>query len=325
MGYSFSVVIPTSDRLDSLREVVAGAEAQLAAPDYELIVVNDGSTKTTDEWLCAHKFTVPTTVLRQDRQGPAVARNAGVMAASGDRIAFLGDDTVPTPTWLASHARAHAERGGGEDLAIVGRTMWHHRIRVTPFLKYINESGPQFGYGLVQDGQQVTFAFFYTSNLSLSRASLIAEPFDPRFPEAVWEDIECGYRLCRAGMRLIYDAGAIVEHNHPTDLNQFCTRQERAGLSASIFYRLHPELASFLGIGEQGPPPMPRPSEHRTRLLLARVLEHFPVGWPRLWNSVLRYHYLVGLRRGWHEVIGTNANVVADAAALRHEADPVAP
>ncbi len=44
----------------------------------------------------------------EDYAGPAAARNAGVQQAEGDRVAFLGDDTVPAPTWLRAPAHAGA-------------------------------------------------------------------------------------------------------------------------------------------------------------------------------------------------------------------------
>jgi GT2 family glycosyltransferase len=307
MGFSFSVVIPTHDRLASLQEVLAAVEAQSGAAELEIVVVDDGSTDGTREWLAAHEFSVPAVVVRQERSGPAAARNAGVAAARGERIAFLGDDTVPAPTWLAEHARAHRERGGSPMLAILGRTRWHHRIRVTPFLDYLNEDGRQFGYGLIRGGEEVPFNFFYTSNLSLARELLVAEPFDVRFPFAVWEDIECSYRLHRRGLRLVYEPAAVVEHDHPTDLESFSARQERAGAAAVVFHRLHPELGPFLGLGPQGPPALPSAAWYRACRALARALDGLPVRGAVLWDAILRYHYIAGLQRGWREASGGEA------------------
>ncbi len=261
-------------------------------------------------------FAVPAAVLRQERSGPAAARNAGVAAARGERIAFLGDDTVPAPSWLAEHARAHRERGDSPLLAVLGRTRWHRRIRVTPFLDYLNEGGQQFGYGLIRGGEEIPFNFFYTSNVSLARELLVAEPFDVHFPFAVWEDIECSYRLHRRGLRLVYEPAAVVEHDHPTDLERFSQRQQRAGAAAVVFYRLHPELGPYLGIGPQGPPPLPSSAWYRACLSTARVIDKLPVGGAMLWNAILRYHYIVGLQRGWLEANGAGEQ---DAASVPEE------
>ena len=200
---------------------------------------------------------MPLRVLVQENHGPAAARNTGVAAASGRWVAFLGDDTVPSPGWLAAHREAHRRRGDDPHLGVIGYTGWHRRMRLNPFLRYINEHGLQFGYALIHDKEDVPFNFLYTSNLSLPRDLLLAEPFDLRFPHAAWEDIEVGYRLKKRGFRLVYEPAATVAHDHPTDIARFATRQEKAGYCAVVFYRLHPELGAFLGVGPDGPPPLP--------------------------------------------------------------------
>jgi glycosyltransferase involved in cell wall biosynthesis len=297
----FSVVVPTHDRLDVLAEVLAALDEQRGAPDFEIVVVDDGSARATATYLAGRRGARPSTVLSQAKRGPAAARNLGVAAARGERVAFLGDDTVPAPGWLAAHARAHAERGDPAALAVIGYTAWHRRMRVDPFLDYLNEQGLQFGYALIRDREDVPFNFFYTSNLSLARARLLEEPFDEGFPYPAWEDIEAAWRLKRRGLRLVYEPAARVEHDHPTDFARFAARQERAGYCAVVFWQRHPELAGFLGVGPEGPPPLPSKRRQRLREGLVRALLPLRVSAPRLWEETLRFHYLRGLHRGWSE------------------------
>ncbi len=305
-----SVVIPTHDRLDVLPEVLAALEQQDADAAFEVVVVDDGSRDGTGAWLAERRrgFARPLTVLAQENRGPAAARNAGVAAAAAPLVAFLGDDTVPSAGWLAAHLEAHRRRrGGSRPTAVIGYTGWHPRMRLDPFLRYINEHGLQFGFALIEDPEDVPFNFFYTSNLSLPRDLLLAEPFDEDFPYAAWEDIEAGYRLTRRhGLRIVYEAAAVTAHDHPTDLARFATRQERAGYSAVVFQKLHPELGGFLGVGPGGPPPVPSPAAQRWREALVRALQFFPVSLPRTWEHVMRFHYVVGLHRGWRD-LGPNA------------------
>jgi GT2 family glycosyltransferase len=175
-------------------------------------------------------------------------------------------------------------------------------MRLTPFLRYINEYGLQFGYALIKDREDVPFNFLYTSNLSLHRDELLAEPFDLRFPYAAWEDIELAYRLKKRGLRLVYEPAATVAHDHPTDFARFASRQEKAGYCAVVFYRLHPELGSFLGLGPDGPPPLPPAGRQRWLERLVHALQMGPVNLPKLWEEVLRYHYIRGLHRAWSEL-----------------------
>ncbi|REJ74637.1 MAG: glycosyltransferase family 2 protein [Acidobacteria bacterium] len=336
---SVSVVVPSHNRRDVLLEVLEAVCAQQGAPPYELVVVDDGSTDGSDEAArgfarqrqrargCAGEPGGPldVLVLSQPNRGPAAARNRGVEAARGRLVAFLGDDTVPSKGWLAAHlaarARPAAERAeaAGQVVGTIGYTGWHRRMRDDRFLRYINEHGLQFGYALIDDADQVAFNFFYTSNLVLPRSALLEFPFDLRFPYPAWEDIELAYRLRQGpGLRLLYVPEATVEHDHPTTIARFCRRQEKAGYCATVFHRLHPELAGFLGLGDGGPPALPWRPRQAVLEVLARGLQKFGYGWPTLWEEVLRYHYVRGLHRGWRD----RESPLAEAA--RGESAPVA-
>lgn len=299
-----SVVIPTFERMDVLPEVLAALASQRDAPDFEVVVIDDGSRDDTADFLAAYRGPLELHVLRQENRGPAAARNAGVAAARGELLAFLGDDTVPDAGWLAAHAAAHRSRPERAPIAVLGYTGWHPRIRPTPFLRYINEHGLQFGYALIDDPERVPFNFFYTSNVSLPRALLLAEPFDLGFPHAAWEDVELSYRLHRRGLTMVYEPRARAAHLHPTDFARFSSRQQRAGESAVVFYRLHPELGSFLGLSPAGPPPLPAAGRQRLREGMVRALQNLPVRTPRLWEETLRHHYIRGLWRGWQRLGG---------------------
>jgi glycosyltransferase involved in cell wall biosynthesis len=301
---AYSVVLPTHNRLDILPEVLGALDRQEAAPDFEVVVVDDGSTDGTREFLerwAADAHPVPVSVLRQLNQGPARARNTGVAAARGDRVAFLGDDTVPEPIWLAAHEEARERGPAGEEVAVLGYTRWHPRTGSSPFLDYINEYGLQFGYSIIPDPNAVPFNFFYTSNLSLSRRLLLDEPFDTGFPYPAWEDIEASYRMFRRGLRLLYAPRAEALHHHPTSLGRFFARQEKAGYSAVVFFDRHPELGPFLGLAPSGPPELPAALPQKLREIVARALQFLPVRTARLWETTLRYHYIRGLRRGWRD------------------------
>ncbi len=322
MGPEISVVIPTHNRLEVLPEVLAALEAQEGAPSFEVVVVDDGSHDGTTEWLRARRGPLPLRVLTQENAGPAAARNTGVAVAAGRWVAFLGDDTVPERGWLAAHREAHRKRGDDLHTAVLGYTGWHPRMRLTPFLRYINEHGLQFGYALIRDREDVPFNFFYTSNVSLARDLLLAEPFDLSFPYAAWEDVEVAYRMKRRGLRMVYAPAAIVAHDHPTDFRRFAARQERAGYCAVVFYRLHPELGAFLGVAAEGPPPLP--SRRRQALLEALVcgLQNLPLQMPRAWHEALRYHYIRGLHRAWHDGEGERHDPSFRASAGRRQPAP---
>jgi hypothetical protein len=101
---------------------------------------------------------------------------------------------------------------------------------------------------------------------------------------------------------MVYESAARVAHLHPTDFARFSRRQEKAGESAVVFFRLHPELGAFLGLSAAGPPPLPNGRRRRLQDTLVRALQNLPVHTPKLWEDTLRDHYIRGLWRGWERM-----------------------
>jgi glycosyltransferase involved in cell wall biosynthesis len=291
----FSVVIPTYNRLDMLLRVLDALERQTDAPPFEVIVINDGSKDDTERVVSRR----PNIVFRsQVNAGPGRARNHGVSLAKGQFIVFIGDDTVPEPRFLAEHARVHRESNDDPLVAVLGYTGWPHGERVTAFMDYINDYGLQFGYKLIRDGEVVPYNFFYTSNISIDREVLAAHPFDTTFPSAAWEDIELAYRLDARGLKIHYNARAVTRHYHPMNVDSFARRQYTVGKSGAIFFKKHPELGGFLGIHEAQQPAAP--DAHVQRLRRKAIIgERFRfLARPKVFERLMREHYIRGLRDG---------------------------
>jgi glycosyltransferase involved in cell wall biosynthesis len=97
----FSVVVPTYNRLELLRRTLESVRRQQFT-DFELIVVDDGSTDGTLADLRAMDAGVQ--VLTQPNRGPGAARNRGLACARGRYVAFLDSDDLWFPWTLASYA-----------------------------------------------------------------------------------------------------------------------------------------------------------------------------------------------------------------------------
>ena len=94
---SVSVIIPTYQLAHLVGQTIDSVLAQTYT-DYEIIVVNDGSTDNTKEVLASYGDRI--TVIHQENQGAAAARNAGIMATRGKYIAFLDHDDLWLPNKL---------------------------------------------------------------------------------------------------------------------------------------------------------------------------------------------------------------------------------
>jgi glycosyltransferase involved in cell wall biosynthesis len=292
----FSIVIPTYNRLDMLTRVLDALDAQRDAPEFETIVINDGSKDDTEHVISQR---AGITFRTQPNGGPGRARNHGVSLAQGRFVIFIGDDTVPEPRFLAEHARVHRDSGDDPLTACLGYTGWPHGERVTAFMDYINDYGLQFGYKLIEDGAVVPYNFFYTSNISIDRQLLVDHPFDTTFPSAAWEDIELAYRLDHLGLKIRYNAKAVTRHHHPMTIDSFARRQYTVGKSGAIFYQKHPELGHFLGVHELSSRRL-ADEKHLARLRRrARLGERFRfLANNSAFETLMREHYLRGLRDG---------------------------
>ena len=142
---SFSVIIPAFNRREFLERTLPSVRAQ-SYTDYEVIVVDDGSTDGTREWLASQSGRVR--VLTQSNRGAGAARNLGVRHANGRYLAFLDSDDVWFPWTLSAYAQVVEEQD--EPSFLTG----------TPFIFTASEQLPQVTPGEVQ---VEIFADYYAS------------------------------------------------------------------------------------------------------------------------------------------------------------------
>src|SRR5258708_7863844 len=99
-----SVVIPTRDRPERLRECLRTLALQRSAPEqFEVLVIDDGSIPPLSESLAdASLLELPVRFIRQQPGGLNAGRNRGAHEAAGEILAFLDDDILVDPGWCAA-------------------------------------------------------------------------------------------------------------------------------------------------------------------------------------------------------------------------------
>ena len=100
MTIKFSVIIPTYNRCNLLRQAIDSVLSQ-TFNDYELIIVDDGSTDNTKDVL--HEYRNQVRVIANSHQGQVMTRNTGVSVAGGEYIAFLDSDDLLLPWALETY------------------------------------------------------------------------------------------------------------------------------------------------------------------------------------------------------------------------------
>ncbi len=194
-----SIVIPTYNRRASLQVTLEGlARQDYPASQFEVLVVSDGSTDGTDDFVRRSAARAPydLTLLTQSNAGPARARNRGIDAAQGEIIVFLDDDVEPLRGFLAAHARHHE---GSENTIVIGPLSPdpHLARREPPWIAWEHAMLQKQYVGWATGFfTEVTPGNFYSGNASVRRAQLLAVGgYDEAFTRQ--EDVELACRLER--------------------------------------------------------------------------------------------------------------------------------
>ena len=235
----FSIVIPTYNRLPILQKCLLALENQTwqseQTIEYEIIVVDDGSTDETLSWLEENGANLPHVKLFcQNHKGAAIARNLGVEKSSGDWIIFIDSDLVVTEVFLDSHAQAlkSGEQKQGDD-------------RIFTYGAVINTANFEEPTSEPYKITDFSAAYFATGNVAIKKKWLLeAGLFDPMFSQYGWEDLELGVRLKNLGLKLIKCPEAVGYHWHPPfNLDQIPSLIEKEierGKMGVLFYEKHP-------------------------------------------------------------------------------------
>ena len=233
-----SVVIPTYNRRSILEKCLQALEHQDPSGEienYEVVVVDDGSSDGTPDWLRQNAARFPhVRLVEQQHGGPAEGRNRGVDHAKGDVIVFIDSDLVVTSSFLACHSRALSRRWNQQG----------NRLCFTygAVINTANFDQPTAERHKLRD---LSWAYFATGNVAIDRDVLERSGlFDLGFRLYGWEDLELGERLRQMGVELVKCPEAVGYHWHPAfrleqipDLIRVEKERARMGL---VFYRKHP-------------------------------------------------------------------------------------
>jgi glycosyltransferase involved in cell wall biosynthesis len=241
-----SVVVPTYNRLDTLRTVIPALVGQDLEPGtFEIIVADSQSTDGTAEFLAEiareHPFVRH---LPGPYTGRAAARNAGIEAAGAPVVFFIDADIIASPDLLARHLAHHDTP---HPRAVVGM-----EVQVNSFDDYVakrddaSKRAPLHG----ESPKRLSWLYFLTGNASVPKAQLDAVGrFDEDFTGYGHEDLELGYRLQQAGIPIVYEPRAIDYHWHPVPWDEQQQKYELAGRSTVRFFRKHPDWSVRLRLG----------------------------------------------------------------------------
>jgi O-antigen biosynthesis protein len=234
-----SVVIGTCDRPDTLRICLQQLVAQITSRPVEVVVVDNRPASGLTAPIVAEFPTVK--LVNEARQGVAYARNAGILASTGEIIVTVDDDVSMPPDWLETLLTPFTE---ANVIAVTGNVL---PVELETYPQHLFEEYGSGGLGRGFDSFTVGRAWFerswrhavptwelggtansaYRAWIFRSPAiGLMDEALGPGMPSGVGEDIYLFYKILKAGGTIRYHAQAYVWHQH---------RREMAALKRQIY------------------------------------------------------------------------------------------
>jgi glycosyltransferase involved in cell wall biosynthesis len=235
-----SAVLTTRNRAALLNQALASLCHQtLERENFEVVVVDDGSTDSTAEVVQSYHGKMPLIYAYQRPAGLNAARNHGIFMARGKCVLFLDDDDVSDSGMLHAHAEAHA-RYQDRGLGVLGFTGLTPDLERDPLMHYLTRIGGElFSYSGLRGGSVLPFEYFWGGRSSCKRSFLL--DFGIFACEDLFgcEDIELAFRLSRRGFKVVYEPRAILTMMRRLSLHDVCARTCVKGKSSYRFSQLH--------------------------------------------------------------------------------------
>jgi glycosyltransferase involved in cell wall biosynthesis len=226
---NYSIIVPAYNAEASLPACLDALKAQTVAADqFEIIVVDDGSTDRTRTIAEAHAVIV----LSQSNKGPAAARNLGAAEARGSILLFTDADCRPAQDWLAAMVRPiEAGADGAQGI---------YRTDQTGLIPRFVQAEFEDRYRRMRRDATIDLIATYSAAYD-AKVFRDAGGFDESYTQASNEDTELSYRLVESGRRLVLVDDAVVRHTHPESVLRYMLVKFRRAAWRMKVYRNFPD------------------------------------------------------------------------------------
>jgi O-antigen biosynthesis protein len=229
-----SVVVCSHNGSRTIRDTLEGLR-RLEYPDYEVIVVDDGSTDATAA--IASEYDVR--LISTENRGLASARNTGCEAATGEIVAYTDDDARPDPHWLtylaATFLRSDYACVGGPNIAPAGDGPIADCVANAP-------GGPVH---VLLDDELAEHVPGCNSSFRRDRLQAIGG-YDPRY-RAAGDDVDVCWRLQERGWTVGFSPAAMVWHHRRNSVRTYWKQQQGYGKAEALLEAKWPARYNAVG------------------------------------------------------------------------------
>ena len=229
-----SVVVCCYNARNTLEECLQSLSA-LEYPNYEVVVIDDGSTDGSH--LIAEKF--PVRCLRTPNRGLSAARNLGIAEARGEMVAFIDSDAYADPDWLYYMISALEEHGasavGGPNLS----------PPADGFTAQCIDQAPGNPTCVLVDNERAEH--IPGCNMAFRKKAFdLAGLFDAQH-RAAGDDVDLCWRLLVADQQIVYHPSAVVWHHRRPTVWSYLKQQKGYGYAEAHLQRRFPGRFNFFG------------------------------------------------------------------------------
>ena len=227
-----SIVVLTWNNLDFTRACLASIEANTRYPNVELVLVDNGSSDETPEFLRAYAKSRNNVkvILNEENLGFAAGNNAGLREATGEYVVVLNNDTYVTPGWLQGLV-GHLMRN--PDIGIVGPVTNNIGNEARIDIHYRNmgemlEAAAEYtrrNPRVLVDTEVVAFFCCAFRRQLLDEVGFLDEQFGRGF----FEDDDYCRRVSGHGLRVAIAEDVFVHHHLSASFNEM-DQEERSNL-----------------------------------------------------------------------------------------------
>jgi glycosyltransferase involved in cell wall biosynthesis/peptidoglycan/xylan/chitin deacetylase (PgdA/CDA1 family) len=238
-----TVVVPTFNRRASLERCLSSLAVQnFPATEYEIVVVADGCTDDTEEFLRSFRPPCAFRWFAQSNQGAPVAQNFGIEKALGKIVLFLDDDCICDPEVIATHCEIHDSYAR---VVAIGAILLHPDS--TPgALRYLVQKLEQREFARLSSEGAKMSDMMLCANSSVDRDAALACLFDGSYKRM--HDVEAGIRLWEMGFRPQFAVKALVYEHYTKPARAMLRDSYFQGKYEVILTRRHPGFKPFTGI-----------------------------------------------------------------------------
>jgi glycosyltransferase involved in cell wall biosynthesis len=210
---------------------------RLNYPDYEVILVDDGSTDTTRQVAFLH---TSVRYFRHEKNlGLSVARNTGISAATGEVIAFTDADCRADEDWLYYLV---GDLIAGDFAGVGGPNLLPPEDSAIAAAVMASPGGPAHVMLTDRRAEHIPGC-----NMAFLKSVLVeVGGFDPIFRKA-GDDVDICWRVAQAGHQIGFSPSAFVWHYRRSTIREYLKQQSGYGEAESMLVRKHPEYFNAMG------------------------------------------------------------------------------